>query len=109
MTENIIGFLRYPPEMRFTASAKALCTFTIYDSESGKYQTKDNIVTWESLAEACNQLLNENSKVFIKGKRNTRKFTNHEGKTKTYEQVTAYRVFELNNTPEEMTTAKEVR
>ena len=108
-TENIIGFLSYDPELRFTWEAKALCTFNLYDTEQGEYNKRDRIVAWEELGERCAEELFESSKVFIKGKRSTRTYTNNEGETKSYEQVTAYRVFELDNTPQEMNNAREIK
>ena len=108
MIEEFTGYIRYEPEMRFTPTGLALTKFTVYDTDAGEFGHKERVITWAELAEACNQNLFEGAKVLIKGKRKTRTWTAPDGELKTTEEFVAFRVWELDDTPDELKTAKEI-
>ena len=69
---ELIGNLTRDPELRFTPNGAAVCTFGLatnrtYVSEGEKKEEVDfhRLVSWNKLAELCNQLLKKGTKVFI--------------------------------------------
>ena len=77
---NLIGRLGRDPEMRYTAAGTAVCSFTLATNRfrqgaDGTPQEETdwhNIVTWDKLAETCNQYLTKGRLVYIKGSLQTR-------------------------------------
>lgn len=72
---ELIGNLTRDPELRFTSTGSAVCTFGlatnrsyIVDGERKEDVDFHKIVAWNKLAELCNQLLKKGSKVFISGR-----------------------------------------
>lgn len=76
----LIGNLGADPEMKYTASGTALCTFRLATSEN--FQDRDGqtqertewhrIVTWGKLAEICGQYLSKGRQAYIEGSIRTR-------------------------------------
>lgn len=86
---TLIGNLGGEPEMKFTPGGKAVTTFNL--ATSRKYRKGENsemveetewhsIVTWEKLAENCNQALNKGSAVAITGRLHYQKWEDDKGK-----------------------------
>lgn len=84
----LIGNLTRDPNMRFTPTGSAVCTFSIATnrswtpSDGGEKQEKadyHNIVAWTKLAEVCGQLLHKGDKVYVEGRLQTREWQNKEG------------------------------
>ena len=78
---SLIGRLGRDPEMRYTASGTAVCTFTLAtnryrrDGADGQPQEETDwhtVVTWDKLAETCNQFLTKGRLVYIEGSLQTR-------------------------------------
>ena len=72
----VVGNLGKDPEMRFTPSGQAVCSFSVatsrqYSGANGE-QVKETIwmriSTWGKTAEACNQYLKKGSKVLVEGR-----------------------------------------
>lgn len=83
---ELIGNLTRDPELRFTPSGAAVCTFGLatnrtYVSEGEKKEEVDfhRLVSWNKLAELCNQLLKKGTKVFISGRLQTRSWQAQDG------------------------------
>lgn len=84
---TLIGNLARDPEVRFTPSGTAVCTFTIvtnryWKTESG--EAKENaeyhrIVAWDKLGELCGQLLKKGVRTFVEGRLQTRKWAGQDG------------------------------
>jgi len=84
---TLMGRLGQDPELKYTPSAVAVCSFSIATSK--KYKGKDGnqsektewhrIVAWDKLAEICNQYLSKGSQVLLEGEINYRNFENKEG------------------------------
>lgn len=83
---ELIGNLTRDPELRYTPSGAAVCTFGLatnrtYVSEGEKKEDVDfhRLVSWNKLAELCNQLLKKGNKVFISGRLQTRSWEGQDG------------------------------
>ena len=83
---ELIGNLTRDPELRFTPNGAAVCTFGLatnrtYVSEGEKKEEVDfhRLVSWNKLAELCNQLLKKGTKVFISGRLQTRSWQAQDG------------------------------
>ncbi|MBM4284009.1 MAG: single-stranded DNA-binding protein [Deltaproteobacteria bacterium] len=72
----LVGHLGADPELRYTASGKAVARFNLATSESftdqqGNRQDRTEwhrIVVWDKLAEICGQYLSKGSLVYIEGR-----------------------------------------
>ncbi|MBU1110885.1 single-stranded DNA-binding protein [Patescibacteria group bacterium] len=89
----LLGNLTRDPELHYTASGTALCTFGVAtnrewspaDSDDVREETEfHNVVAWGKLAELCGQLLFKGRKVFIEGRLNTRSWDDTDAGTKVY-------------------------
>jgi len=94
----LIGNLGRDPEMSYTPSGTAVTKFSLAvnrvqrNKESGERQEETewfNIVTWEKLAETCNNYLRKGSKVFIEGRMQSHKYTDKNGVERTVWDVIA--------------------
>jgi single-strand DNA-binding protein len=75
----LIGRLGRDPELKYTPSGAAVCTFSIATNDSFKKDDKvtettdwHNCVAWQKLAEICGQYLRKGASVYIEGKQKTR-------------------------------------
>ena len=77
---TLIGRLGRDPEMRYTASGTAVTTFTLatnrfrqgLDGQPQEETDWHTIVTWDKLAETCNQFLTKGRLVYVEGHLQTR-------------------------------------
>lgn len=98
---TIVGNLGKDPEMRFTDSGTAVCSFSV--AASRKYTRNDETVeetvwfrvsVWGKMAEVCNTYLKKGSKVLILGRLTPDKAT---GGPRVYEANGEHRAsFEVN-------------
>jgi single-strand DNA-binding protein len=80
---ELIGNLTRDPELRFTPSGAAVCTFGLatnrqWNTDTGEKKEEvefHRIVSWNKLAELCGQLLAKGRKVYVEGRLQTRKWT----------------------------------
>jgi single-strand DNA-binding protein len=94
----LVGRLGKDPELKYTASGTPFCRFSMAtddvwnDKSSGERQEKTewhNIVTWDRLAEICNQYLTKGSLVYIEGSLQTREWDDQEGNKRRTTEVRA--------------------
>lgn len=94
----IIGRLGTEPEMRFTPSGSPVTTFRVAASRQWKDSNGDpreetewfSIVTWNKLAEICNQYLVKGARVYLEGRLQTRSWEDHQsGQTRYKTEVVA--------------------
>lgn len=91
----LIGNLTRDPELKYTPSGTAVCTFGVATNRSwttNDGQTKDEtqfhrIVAWQKLAELCGKLLTKGKKVFCEGRITYRTFTGKDGQQKTIAEI----------------------
>lgn len=80
---TLIGNLTRDPELKYTPSGAAVCTFGLATNRSwsaeGGEKKEDvefhRIVAWQKLAELCSQLLSKGRKVYVEGRLQTRRWT----------------------------------
>lgn len=91
----LIGNLTRDPEMRYTPSGAAVCTFGIatnryYVASDGQKKEETEfikIVAWNKLAELCSQLLVKGRKVYVEGRLQTRNWETPDGQNKQTTEV----------------------
>ena len=83
---ELIGNLTPDPELRYTPNGAAVCTFGLatnrtYVTDGERKEEVDfhRLVSWNKLAELCNQLLKKGNKVFISGRLQTRSWEAADG------------------------------
>ena len=92
----LIGNLTRDPNLRFTPTSTAVCSFGIATNRSwtpadgGEKQERvdfHNIIAWSKLAEICGQLLHKGDKVYVDGRIQTRDWKTEEGVEKRITEV----------------------
>lgn len=91
----LIGNLTRDPEMRYTPSGAAVCTFGIatnryYTASDGEKKEETEfikIVSWNKLAELCSQLLSKGRKVYVDGRLQTRSWETPDGQPRQTTEV----------------------
>ena len=95
------GTLSKDPEMRYTPQGTAITKFTIYSSGCGVQETDDNgnkrngnefteWEIWDKGAEIINQHAHKGSRIYVEGRKQTRKWQDRDtGQTRYKEQYTA--------------------
>ena len=91
----LIGNLTRDPELRYTPSGAAVCTFSVATNRS--YTASDGtkkeevefirIVAWGKLGELCSQLLKEGRKVYVEGRMQTRSWETPDGQNRQTTEV----------------------
>ncbi len=96
----LVGNLGRDPEVRFTASGKAVARFSVATSEvwndaEGTRQERTewhNVVVWGKQAESCGQYLQKGRQVYIEGAIRSRQYDDKDGNKKYITEVIAQRV-----------------
>jgi len=102
---QLIGNLTRDPELRYTPSGAAVCSFSIatnrsWTTEAGeKHDEADfhRIVAWNKLAELCSQFLTKGRKVYVEGRLSTRNYTAQDGTPKTITEIVISDMILLDN------------
>ncbi|MGO4951984.1 single-stranded DNA-binding protein [Paenibacillus sp. DRB1-1] len=82
----LIGRLTKEPELRYTPSGVATCSFTLavdrpFTSQGGEREADFlPIVTWRQLAETCANYLKKGRLIAVEGRVQVRNYENNEGK-----------------------------
>lgn len=92
---QLIGNLTRDPELRYTPTGTAVCTFTIATNRSWTTDTGEKheetdfhrVVAWNKLAELCSQFLVKGRKVYVEGRLSNRSWTGQDGQQKTTTEV----------------------
>lgn len=92
---QLIGNLTRDPELRYTPSGTAVCTFSIatnrsWTTDSGEKKEEvdfHRIVAWNKLAEICSQLLVKGRKTYVEGRLANRKYTGQDGVEKNITEI----------------------
>src|SRR3990170_5536438 len=91
----LIGNLTRDPELKYTPSGTAVCSFGVATNRSWKTvdgETKEEtqyhrIVAWQKLAELCGKLLTKGRKVYLEGRLVYRTFTGRDGMQRTVSEI----------------------
>lgn len=91
----LIGNLTRDPNLRYTPSNTAVCSFGIatnrsWNREDGQLEERadfHNIVAWAKLAEICDQILNKGDKTYVEGRLQTREWKSDDGADRRVTEV----------------------
>ncbi|MBI3984554.1 MAG: single-stranded DNA-binding protein [Candidatus Levybacteria bacterium] len=112
---QLIGNLTRDPELRYTPSGAAVCSFSIatnrsWTTDSGEKKDESEfhrIVAWNKLAEICSQFLTKGRKAYVEGRLSTRSWTGQDGVQKqTTEIIISDMILLDNRRPEGEVTSK---
>jgi single-strand DNA-binding protein len=100
----IIGNLGKEPEMRFTPSGNPVTSFSVatnrvYNTSEGERKEETEwftVVTWNKLAENCNQFLIKGQRVYAEGRLHTRSWDGQDGQKHTRVEIIANNVIFLD-------------
>jgi single-strand DNA-binding protein len=93
----LIGHLGKDPEVRYTASGKAVATFTLATSQQWRDQDGNDqertewhrVVAWGRLGEVCGEYLSKGRQAFIEGRIQTRDWEDQDGNKRTTVEIVA--------------------
>ena len=100
----IIGNVGTDPEMRFTPNGNPVTSFRIATSRTYTTPTGDrrqetewfDVVTWNRLAETCNQFLAKGRRAYVEGRLRTRTWEGQDGQRRSRIEIIANRVLFLD-------------
>ncbi len=100
----IIGNIGTDPEMRFTPNGNPVTTFRIatsrvYTGSDGERKQETEwftVVTWNKLAESCNQFLTKGKRAYVEGRLRTRAWEGQDGQKRSRVEIVADRVLFLD-------------
>jgi single-strand DNA-binding protein len=103
----LIGNVGTEPEMRFTPNGNPVTSFRIATNrilpgqEGDRRQETEwfSVVTWNKLAENCNQFLTKGQRVYVEGRLRTRSWEGQDGQKRSRVEVVANRVLFLDKQP----------
>ena len=113
---QLIGNLTRDPELRYTPTGTAVCSFSIATNRSWTTDTgekKDEadfhrIVAWSKLAEICSQFLTKGRKVYVEGRLTTKNWTGQDGSQRSTTEVVISDMILLDNSGRSVKTDDEV-
>ncbi len=86
---TVFGRLGADPELKYTQSLKAVCSFSLAEQLPGEVTPRwHRIVVWGKQAETCKVQLAKGRPVFVQGQMNTRQFVLN-GEAKSQVELTA--------------------
>jgi len=100
----IIGNVGTEPEMRFTPNGNPVTSFSVatnrvYTTPDGERRQETewfSVVTWNRLAENCNQFLTKGQRVYAEGRLHTRTWESQDGQKHSRLEIIANRVIFLD-------------
>lgn len=100
----IIGNVGTDPEMRFTPRGSPVTSFSVatnrmFNTAEGEKKDETewfSVVTWNKLAETCNQFLGKGRRVYVEGRLHTRSWEGQDGQKRYRTEVIANTVLFLD-------------
>ena len=100
----IVGNVGSEPEMRFTPNGNPVTTFSVatnraYTTAEGERRQETEwfrVVTWNRLAEQCNQFLTKGRLIYAEGRLHTRTWESQDGQKHSRAEIVANRVIFLD-------------
>lgn len=96
---TIAGNMGRDPELRFTPTGQAVCTFSVgstprfMDRQTNEWKDGDtlwlNVVVWRQMAENCAESLQRGMRVVVQGRLKQRSYETKEGEKRTVYEVDA--------------------
>ena len=103
----LIGNVGNDPEMRYTPDGKPVTSFNL--AVSRRYTTREGerreetewftVVTWNRLAETCNQFLARGRRAYVEGRLRSRVWEGQDGQKRFRNEVIANKVVFLDRQP----------
>lgn len=92
---TLIGNLTRDPELKYTPSGTAVCSFSVATNRSWTTATGDikedvqyhRIVAWQKLAELCGKLLAKGKKVYLEGRITYRSYIGKDGVQRSITEI----------------------
>jgi single-strand DNA-binding protein len=105
----VIGNVGTDPEMRFTPNGSPVTSFSIatnrfYNTPEGERKKETewfDVVTWNRLAENCNQFLTKGQRAYVEGRLRTRSWEGQDGQKHSRTEIIANSVLFLDRRPVE--------
>ena len=105
----LVGNLGKDPELRYTPSGTAVCTFSLattdrFKNKQGEQQDRTewhNIVVWAGLAEICGKYLTKGKQVYIEGRIQNRSYDDRDGNKRYISEVVANEMQMLSRSGEQ--------
>jgi single-strand DNA-binding protein len=93
----LVGNLGKDPELRYTPSGTAVCTFSLattdrFKNKQGEQQDRTewhNIVVWAGLAEICGKYLTKGKQIYIEGRIQNRSYDDRDGNKRYITEIVA--------------------
>ena len=93
----LVGNLGKDPELRYTPSGTAVCTFSMattdrFKNKQGEQQDRTewhNIVVWAGLAEICGKYLTKGKQIYIEGRIQNRSYDDRDGNKRYISEIVA--------------------
>lgn len=103
----IIGNVGTDPEMRFTPNGNPVTSFRlatsrVYTTPEGERRQETEwftVVSWNRLAENCNQFLTKGQRAYVEGRLHTRSWEGQDGQKRSRVEIIANRVLFLDRQP----------
>jgi len=91
----LLGRVGKDPEVRYTASGRAVATFSLATSERWRDQDGTDrertewhrLVAWGRLGEICGEYLNKGKQVYVEGRIQTREWEDQDGNKRTTVEI----------------------
>jgi len=92
---TLLGNLTRDPELKYTPTGTAVCTFGIatnrsWTTQEGKIREEaqyHRIVAWQKLAELCKKLLSKGRKVYLEGRITYREYVDKNGQQRNITEI----------------------
>ena len=103
----VIGNVGTDPEMRYTPNGNPVTSFRLatgrtYTTSEGERREETewfSVVSWNQLAELCNQFLTKGRRVYVEGRIKSNTWTGNDGQTRFRNEIIANSVLFLDRGP----------
>jgi single-strand DNA-binding protein len=100
----VIGNVGTDPDMRYTPNGKPVTSFRLatgrtYTTSDGERREETEwftVVSWNQLAELCNQFLTKGRRVYVEGRLKSDTWTGNDGQTRFRNEIIATQVLFLD-------------
>ena len=104
----VIGNVGTEPEMRYTSNGNPVTSFRLatgrsYTASDGERRQETEwftVVSWNQLAEQCNQFLAKGRRIYVEGRLKSSTWTGTDGQTRFRNEIIANQVLFLDRTPQ---------
>ncbi|RZF20621.1 single-stranded DNA-binding protein [Halobacteriovorax vibrionivorans] len=95
--ELIFGRLGRDPELKYTTSKEAVCSFSVaINKDKDSPPIWKQVSVWGELGERCSLFLKKGSQVFVRGQTKFKEYTSKKGELKSFEEMKAWEIGFIN-------------